>query len=236
MNRRRLGRMLGEDGNLAGWRTAAPSGFGTALSIQVTRHLPTLTALLGLAARAALFALPPLLRFRRPPWCAVPRVALAMSSASPFPVLHLAPWTLQAGEFAQIIDIRLTADGHFRVWIEFPGQAWVWGDADSRAWGDADSFVLVSVRHRWELVTTATDWAVTRRADGRPAAIAHSSVAGPSTTPPATTSLEPDARPSRPSDAPGDADGEAAPGDADGESPLRGAWARSPAGDDGPEP
>ena len=123
-------------------------------------------------------------------------------------MMHLSPWTLHTGDFVQIIDIRLTLDGNFRVWIEFPGQVW--------AWGDRDTFVLVSVRHRWELVTTATDWAVTRRADGQPAAVAHSTVMGPTTTPP------------DPAPAAGTV--------ADGESPLHNVWAdtrsRSPTGDD----
>ena len=116
-----------------------------------------------------------------------------------FPVLYLAPWTLNIGDSVQIMDIRLDAEGSFRVWIEFSGQVW--------AWSDTGTPVLVTVRHRWELETITTGWAVARRADGRPAAVAHSAVMEPS-QPPGDT---PTAASSRPAAAV-DGDGTPLPG------------------------
>ena len=135
-----------------------------------------------------------------------------MPEASPFPVLYLAPWTLSIGDFVWVMDIRLASDGSFRVWIEFPGQAW--------AWDGRDTPVLVAIRHRWELETISTGWVVARGADGRPAAVAHTAVMEP-TTPPDPTSAAASSRP-------------AAAADAD-ETPLHRTWAdtrsRSPTDD-----
>ena len=142
-----------------------------------------------------------------------------MSEASAHPVLYAAPWTLSIGDFIRVVNIRLTNEGSFRVWIEFPGQTWAWR-------GDGTP-ILVSVMHRWELVTVSTGWMVARDDDGRPISEVHTALMVPTQPPDATTA----AASSRSTAA---AAADRAPDGLD-ETPLHSTWAdtRSPSDEGG---
>ena len=75
--------------------------------------------------------------------------------------MYGAPWSLSAGDYVRVVDVRADRSGNFRVWLEFPGQQW--------AWADHGLPVVVSIMHRWELITASTSWRVALDADGDPA-------------------------------------------------------------------
>ena len=84
----------------------------------------------------------------------------SMESPAP-PLMYGAPWSLSAGDYVRVVDVRADRSGNFRVWLEFPGQQW--------AWADHGLPVVVSIMHRWELITASTSWRVALDADGDPA-------------------------------------------------------------------
>ena len=139
-----------------------------------------------------------------------------MAEPSAYPVLYAAPWTISIGDFVRVVDIRLSNSGGFRVWVEFSGRNW--------AWRDDGTPILVSVLHRWELVTVSTGWMVARDDDGRPIADVNTAITGSTQPPDATTAAASTTA----------ADADRAPGDAD-ETSLLNTWAdtRSPSDEGG---